>query len=396
MSAIQALQRSTNPLHLPHDAASNAALVALYSAALGHGPKARYLRRFAQFDAAGRISPGWNGAASLYTLGWALLRRLWVPALLYVAVLEGLALLFLVSGRWLLHAQPDVQWPLLGALGILAWILPGMYGDALLHTEIRKRMVTALAQTQSVAEACTYLSHTASSRKRLRGLALAHVAAVLVGAPALYLGVWQPWNSVAPSNTATPSAAARPASTRTAQPKAPELTVGEALAEARRANAALIAPLPTPEPRLTPVLPATSALIPVQNTTASPAASAAESSPPVTAAPEPLTPSPSVAVAAAPSEPARTRTVSTNTTPAAPGTKSGYYLNAGLFAEEANARKVQAQLLNANLPAFRQRVDTAKGPRTRVRVGPFATLQQAQATHATLRSMGLEAVVFRQ
>jgi len=82
--------------------------------------------------------------------------------------------------------------------------------------------------------------------------------------------------------------------------------------------------------------------------------------------------------------------------PAAPGTQPGYYLNAGLFAEEANARKVQADLLNANLPALRQSLKTPQGERIRVRVGPFPTRRQAQAQRGTLRSMGLEAVVDRQ
>ena len=405
MSVIQAPPPAPASRHLPHDPASNAALVALYSAALGHGRKDRYLRRFAQFDAAGHISPGWNGAASLCTLGWALLRQLWVPALLYVAVVEGLALLALGPGRWLLQEQPDLQWPLLAAIGVLAWVLPGMYGDALLHTEIRKRIVTALAQTQSVAEACTVLSHTASSRERLQGLALANAAVVLAAAA---ISVWQPWNSRAAFGAAPPSATARPANTRPANPKAPELTVGEALAQARSASALLTAAVPTPESLPAPVLAVASPADPVQNTTvpsAAPAAPASESSPPATGAEAPLTPYQSVAVtgvptrsepAAVPSKPARTPVVNTNTAPEASGAKPGYYLNAGLFAEEANARKVQAQLLNANLPAFRQRLDTAQGPRTRVRVGPFTTLQQAQATHATLRGMGLEAVVFRQ
>ena len=160
MSALQALAPATPSATsaisapLPSSAASSAALDALYSAALGQGPQTHYLRRFAQFDAAGRTSPGWNGAASFGTLSWAVLRQLWVPALLYGAVLEGLALLAWGAWHWLLPAQAALPWPLLLALAALVWGLPGMYGDALLHTEIRKRIVTALTQTPAVCQRC--------------------------------------------------------------------------------------------------------------------------------------------------------------------------------------------------------------------------------------------------
>lgn len=78
------------------------------------------------------------------------------------------------------------------------------------------------------------------------------------------------------------------------------------------------------------------------------------------------------------------------------GTAAGYYINVGLFADEANARKAQARLLNEGLPAFRQALDNAKGRRIRVRVGPYASRAQADAAAETIRAMALEAVVFKQ
>lgn len=78
------------------------------------------------------------------------------------------------------------------------------------------------------------------------------------------------------------------------------------------------------------------------------------------------------------------------------GTAPGYYINVGLFAEEANARRAQSRLLNEGLPAFRQTLETAKGKRIRVRVGPYAHAKEAQAAAARIRGMQLEAVVFKQ
>lgn len=78
------------------------------------------------------------------------------------------------------------------------------------------------------------------------------------------------------------------------------------------------------------------------------------------------------------------------------GSAPGYYINVGLFAEEANARKAQAKLLNAGLPAFRQSLDTPKGRRIRVRVGPYPRAAQAQQAARSIQALGLEAVVFQQ
>ena len=78
------------------------------------------------------------------------------------------------------------------------------------------------------------------------------------------------------------------------------------------------------------------------------------------------------------------------------GSAPGYYLNVGLFADESNARKAQARLLNEGLPAFRQALSSAKGRLVRVRVGPYDTRAQADAAATSIRALALEAVVFKQ
>lgn len=78
------------------------------------------------------------------------------------------------------------------------------------------------------------------------------------------------------------------------------------------------------------------------------------------------------------------------------GSTAGYYINVGLFADEANARKAQARLLNEGLPAFRQELNNSKSRRIRVRVGPYESRAQADTAAQAIRALELEAVVFRQ
>jgi cell division septation protein DedD len=71
-------------------------------------------------------------------------------------------------------------------------------------------------------------------------------------------------------------------------------------------------------------------------------------------------------------------------------------INVGLFAEEANAIKVHAQLTEAGLPVTMQTVEGTRGPRTRVRAGPFPDRASADAAAQRIRAMGLEAQIYRQ
>lgn len=122
----------------------------------------------------------------------------------------------------------------------------------------------------------------------------------------------------------------------------------------------------------------------------------------------------SKAVAAKASEPTRAKPVPAGKTPAASsaarqaegkasaasgvtvGTAPGFYINVGLFADESNARKAQSRLLNEGLPAFRQTLDSAKGTRTRVRVGPFASRSEAESAASSIRALELDAVIFQK
>ena len=73
-----------------------------------------------------------------------------------------------------------------------------------------------------------------------------------------------------------------------------------------------------------------------------------------------------------------------------------YVVNVGLFAQENNARNALTQLTDADLPASTQSVKTGQGTRTRVRVGPFDTLAEAERAADKVRTLGLEAQVAPQ
>lgn len=78
------------------------------------------------------------------------------------------------------------------------------------------------------------------------------------------------------------------------------------------------------------------------------------------------------------------------------GKAPGYYINVGLFAQESNARTAQAKLLNEGLPVFRQTTGSNDARRTRVRVGPFATDAEAQTAVKKIKSLGLDALVYKK
>lgn len=434
------------------DSPSDNAMTALSRLALGPVNTDYYLAVFERFDSTGRTTTTWNWAACLATLNWMVFRQLWGAALVYVAAAEGLALIVFGIGRSFLNWPPGVELGVLGAFAVLAFAVPGLYGNAILYADIRKRIARALAASRTVPEACALLEKQASSRKRLQMVVLANV---VLGVAALiaYL-VWSPSDTkplaLEPAVTVAQATAAATAASATT-PASPAKATGQA--------ASTTAPMPEAAPEPAPVTesrPAPAPASPPEPAAAAVKASAAPKAstpnvPPATVVPPPAEPAPPTRPASTPaskaaaSAPAPAKTVapaastrasattsptasaastpaprreaaasraSAATKPKAPasapaaaaadkplptvGTAAGYYINVGLFAEEANARKAQARLLNEGLPAFRQELDGAKGRRIRVRVGPYDTRAQADAAAESIRAMALEAVVFKQ
>ena len=423
---------------------SDKAITSLYRAALGPVNTERYMPVFARLDAVGRTLTSWHWSACFFTLGWMVFRRLWGAALVYVAAAEGVALLVFGVGRPLLQWPQAVEWGVVGAFAVVGSVIPGLYAHAILHADIRKRVTSALAASANIPQACDLLAAQAVSRKRLHGVIGGHaliVAAALL-AYALFpqglfdtpaaqpaAAVQQPasraasWNQPEPtlataSRTAVTASASASASPASAQAPRPEPDAGiaalaasaplPAAAPSSSASAPAAAPAPTkPASQAS----ATSAQSPDTPRSAKPPAANNEKAKAPPPASKASAPPPAKASASAPAasktasatksaEPARPKPTAAAKAPAEDlatvGSAPGFYINVGLFADESNARKAQSRLLNEGLPAFRQMLDGAKGTRVRVRVGPYASRSQAEAAAATVKTLGLEAVVFRK
>ncbi len=419
-SAMHATTESAEiTAQLPSKPRSDSALTALYSAALGPVHLSRYLPIFARFDEAGRTTTSWNWAASLCTLNWMVFRQLWGAALVYVAAAEGVALLVFGVGRPLLEWPEAVEWGVAAAFVLLSCAVPGLYGNALLHADTHKKIARALTATHTLNEACALLARQASSWKRLAWLVAGNLALALAAAGA-YLAM--PSTGTAGADSATPVAPIRPVPLTPSEPPAPPpplphpatisaLPVASepaALPSPAATDSAAPTQLPASETMPTPVPAAASEQAPAPAPAAQP--QPASSTPPAAAPlaqaadkatpPKRLSPPQAKARASAPDAPAAPPDTTASASTAQPlpavGTAPGYYINVGLFAEEANARKAQARLLNEGLPAFRQETRVGKKRRLRVRVGPYSDRADADAAAITIRAMGLDALVARQ
>ena len=67
----------------------------------------------------------------------------------------------------------------------------------------------------------------------------------------------------------------------------------------------------------------------------------------------------------------------------------------GAFADIAKAKEARAKLESAGIKTYTQEVDTKDGKRTRVRVGPFATREEADKAAEKIRKLNLQATVLK-
>ena len=66
-----------------------------------------------------------------------------------------------------------------------------------------------------------------------------------------------------------------------------------------------------------------------------------------------------------------------------------FVVQIGAFAEASAVRDVRGKAEKAGLATFTQTVNTADGQRTRVRVGPFASREEAEKAAAQAKAAGL-------
>ena len=339
----------------------------LYRAALGPVHAEHYLPAFARFDERGANGPTWNTAAALGNLVWLVYRQLWGAAGEFAVALGIWALIAYGLAAWVDFLPLGVRAGLALALLFLLLLVPGLYGTALLHAQVRRRMIAAVKQAATVDEACTLLRWRGAAERRRGawGVAGLLLAALLAG------WVWVSWpapstassagsGAAAPVEQVSPAPAAPPAEPLPATPSvtAPD-TAAAAPIDAQPAAAQSLPPADSP-----PVLPAAA---PTETQPSSAASDAA--APPVAAAAEP----------AAPEVPVRIK---------------AYGVSVGLFAVAANAERVRRQLEAAGLPVLSDPIESARGPLTRVRVGPFDSRDQAQAAADRVRALGLDARVY--
>jgi DedD protein len=73
--------------------------------------------------------------------------------------------------------------------------------------------------------------------------------------------------------------------------------------------------------------------------------------------------------------------------------KTGFAIQVGAYAEEAGVRAARKRLDEAGLKSYTEPVKASDGLRTRVRLGPFKTREEAQRVADKVRATGLPSVV---
>lgn len=75
------------------------------------------------------------------------------------------------------------------------------------------------------------------------------------------------------------------------------------------------------------------------------------------------------------------------------GAKGRVVIQVGAFGEAAAVREARAKVEKLGLKTYTQVIETSAGKRTRVRVGPFATRDEAEKAAARIKSAGLQAAL---
>ncbi len=158
---------------------------------------------------------------------------------------------------------------------------------------------------------------------------------------------------------------------------APPLALPAPRPAAKPAASAPVVAAPPAAPSAVAAAPAPVAARPAETPAPAPAPAPAPTPAPVKASESVAPPKP--AVAPKPAAPAVQ-------TPQAAGR---FVVQIGAFAETAAVRDVRSKAQKAGLVTFTQTVDTADGKRTRVRVGPFASREEAEKAAAQAKAAGL-------
>lgn len=97
-----------------------------------------------------------------------------------------------------------------------------------------------------------------------------------------------------------------------------------------------------------------------------------------------------MATAAAANPPPQKKSEPTAKPQAASAGKTGFAVQLGVFADADNARQTIAKMKEAKLPVYSDSIPIKSGAATRVRVGPFATLEKADSALAQVKLAGAD------
>lgn len=441
------------PFDTPSSPATGTGLLPqLYPHAIGPEHSAYYQRQFQRFETLERTPPSWNSAAAASTLGWGLLRGLWRHAAMHSAAMAVVVLAWLLGLHGRVPVYLEISTLVLGLLAL--GLVPGFLGNAWYYNQVHAQTLQALAEAPNVAQAQEMLQqHAPTPRKKHIAIgAQAGWYALLVMLALVVL-----WPSQTPQPTSEPQSESAPAPAPVVQ--APVLNfppsaalVEEVIEEVPPTPAAPV----TDDAATLPALPITQAPSAEIATAAAAATAAAIPTAPQPKAAAVTSPPPPVAEALAPPAAAKPKVVKTpKTTPpaakkqkaaakpvtkttakttakAAPKTtkkthaKTGakantpanakaapalpavdpvnpktleggrYYVTAGTYAKPENAQSVEARIRKAGLPVVRHVSTTNKGTLTRLRSGPFASQQEAEAAQRKLQQQKIPTSIFRQ
>jgi DedD protein len=79
--------------------------------------------------------------------------------------------------------------------------------------------------------------------------------------------------------------------------------------------------------------------------------------------------------------------------PASAATSGRFVVQVGAFTDAAAAKEARAKVEKLGMKSYTQVAETPSGARTRVRVGPFATRDEAERAAARLKAAALPTVI---
>ncbi len=239
----------------------------------------------------------------------------------------------------------------------------------------------ATSRTQAPHESAAVTQARIHARRRLIGAAVLLLLGVLLF-PLVFETQPRPLRMDLPMVVAPGKAGGAPGAAQVVAP-APAVTAATTSTAAAATGAA-------PAPPVRPAPPMIIETAEPESQTAPQAAPQAASRPAASPAAPPAA-RPASAPARAASKPAATAAAAA--APASPDASGRFVVQVGAFADDATVRQTRQKVEKLGLKTYTQEVSTDAGKRVRVRVGPFATRDEASQVLNKLKGAGLPGAV---